>query len=120
MSSTSTQVKMYIIVNSDLGMTAGKKCAQVGHGVMHMMLKMQTSPTDDYLAWLNSAGAKIVLKASQETMEELVEIYSEKLHLFPVTDMGLTQIEQGSFTVLAFEPLSPDKVPQELKELKLL
>jgi len=62
--------------------------------------------------------AKIVLKATQMQMEELLTTYPNLCK--PVYDAGHTQIDVGSFTVLAFYPMLSNEAPDVVKKLKLL
>ena len=58
----------------------------------------------DYVKWRKYC-AKIVLKASAEEIEKL----SNKEESFVVYDAGLTQIEEGSLTVVGFLPCEENR-----------
>jgi len=100
-------MKVYIIVNSDLGMTKGKTCSQVGHSIADLTRYLEKTPTSDYLLWKHTGEAMVVLKAPQASLEFFVGTYSNKKRrpwCVSVVDAGLTQVKTGDLTVVAFCP----------------
>lgn len=96
---------MYIFVNSDLKMSAGKVAGQVGHLVQQIIEDIMKMPLNSktykkYLEWNNSGSTKIILKATQEQIKDLVK----NNNAFYVIDAGRTQIADGSMTVAGFYP----------------
>lgn len=70
---------MYIFVNSDLELTKGRACAQVGHVVMLLTDEIVRNgyesfpPSENYIKymkWKNNC-TKIVLRATTEQLNEL-------------------------------------------------
>lgn len=114
---------MYLIVNNNLGMGKGKIAAQVAHGACHVTRILHGQGNTAYNNWLFQGEAKIVLKATQEELEQIFEKYQNRNNNFwcvSVHDAGHTQIPVGSLTVLAFCPIQKSKVPADISAMKLL
>lgn len=119
--------KMYIIVNNDLKMEKGKIAAQVGHLVgsitEEIMIghfqgyKLFNQIFQDYQIWKSNGSAKIVLKASND---QIMQILDESSNCRNVIDQGKTQVDPGSLTVIGFFPMREKKVNPMIKKLKLL
>lgn len=118
---------MYIIVNKDLKMSKGKIAAQCCHSackvVEEFMRREYNSNPSGWLdmyfqQWLKGSYAKIVLKASEYEMNELIK--EHPLIVRYTRDEGRTQVKAGSLTTLAFFPLPKSEIPEKLKELKLV
>ena len=111
---------MYIIVNSSLKMGKGKLAAQVGHGVHKMAQYCLEYKKDSWNKYVNSNIPKIVLKTKSQ--EQLLEVIDKTKTIFKsyVIDEGRTQIAKNSLTVVSYEPMLKDNVPDVIKELKLL
>lgn len=109
--SKQSEYVMYIVVNSELGMSAGKIAAQVGHVIVNYMLQNESINSE----WINNGQPKIVLGADQKTMEELLQ--------FPDTyctyDGGRTEIPPNSLTALCFAPIKRKDAPKEIRRLHL-
>lgn len=114
-----SEIVMYYVVNSELKMSTGKICSQIGHATVMVCLRLGNTPI--VKKWLNNGQSKIVVKASEKVMNDLYERYrsSKDRWCVKVIDAGRTQIEEGSFTVIAFAPNEKDQYP-DLKDLKLL
>lgn len=117
-SSPSGWIHMYFVVNSSLDMGKGKVGGQVGHATEKLIRRLERNPTSNYKEWRNSGNAKIVLKAAEKDLENLLDKYSKISE--HVIDAGKTQIPSGSLTVIGFIPLKEDEVPVELKKMKLM
>src|SRR3990167_2141337 len=100
-----SELKTYIIINTDLKMGKGKMCGQCGHAVAAITRYMEKHPNTNYRRWIENGETKIVIKASEEEMRNILMKWGKTIRLFPIFDMGLTQIESGSFTALGLEPL---------------
>ena len=114
---------MYIAVNHSLSMGKGKMCGQVGHAVAAMIRKLHNRPTSDYHSWLDAGETKIVVRATQDEITRLANVYADSLHDFygiPIYDAGKTQIDCNSLTVICFCPIQEKKIPSLVKNLKLL
>lgn len=109
--------KIYLIVNQDLEMSAGKLGSQTGHGVEYIMKYYMEHEEDrqEYYDYENAGSTKIILKAKENKLRALHDKFPNDSFL--VFDAGKTEIPTGSLTVLAFKPLT--KQPKELKRLSL-
>lgn len=115
---------MYILVNDDLKMGKGKIAGQVGHVVglitEEIIRKSYESSKgipdcySRYMVWKMTGHAKVVLKATQEQIEQLI---GEPETMY-IRDAGRTQIAPNSLTVLGFYPSSSLK--EKFKDYKLL
>ena len=111
---------MYIIVNSSLKMGKGKLAAQVGHGVHKMAQYCLEHKKELWNSYINSNYPKVVLKTKSQ--EQLLEVIDKTKNIFKsyVIDEGRTQIAKNSLTVVSYEPMLKENVPDVIKELKLL
>ena len=104
------ELTMYLFVNSDLKMKAGKIAAQVGHAaqeITEQLVKMRyenngmlPDPYVRYFKWSKMGAKKIVLKATQEQLIEMTKMREA----VAITDSGRTQVAPGSLTVVGFYP----------------
>lgn len=111
-------IHMYFVVNHTLNMGKGKIGGQVGHATEKLIRRLEKSPTKNYSAWRSSGNAKIVLKAKESELEDLIKKHGKICEY--VIDAGKTQIAAGSLTVVGFIPLTSDEVPSEMKKMKLM
>lgn len=110
----SSEIVMYIFVNKDLKMTSGKVAGQVGHGVgmIYENINDQSESLRElFLQWQNSSRTKVVLKATLSEMLEIMTFFRGEL----VQDLGRTQINPGSYTVLCLYPKSKDDTLNKFK-----
>jgi len=115
---------MYVLVNDDLKMGKGKIAGQVAHVVGLITEEIIRKSYESskgipdcyarYMVWKATGHAKVILKASQEQIEELIG-ETESMY---IRDAGRTQIAPNSLTVLGFYPSSTLK--EKFKDLKLL
>ncbi len=114
---------LYVVINNDLSMGKGKIAAQVGHvieDIIEELVRAEMSTTkkksflDDYKTWKVTGRTKIVLKGSQQELQELCKLDEARY----VRDAGKTQIEAGSLTAVGFFPSKTKK--ELLKNFKLL
>jgi len=109
-------MKIYIIINSDLRLSTGKICSQVGHAVQDVVISCRGN-RKRWQTYKNSGSAKIVLKADQQTFDEILASSCKK---FIVTDAGKTECLEGTITAIGFAPLFENEVPDSIRSLKLL
>ena len=117
---------MYLIVNKDLNMSAGKIGAQVGHAVgmifidyyENYVMNMNTmcNYSQAMQNWKNESYRKVVLQAHQKDFDKIMKEH----HCYAVRDSGLTEVDPGSVTVLGFWPMKKSEVPKAIKKLQLL
>lgn len=113
---------MYIFINSDLKMSSGKIASQACHAVQLVVEEVirgayEKYPVSkrylDYMKWKNNC-VKIVLKANEEQMRELIKHEDARY----IIDDGLTQVKEDSLTAIAFFPNST--ICDVAKDYKLL
>ena len=107
---------MYIIINSDLKLSVGKICSQVGHAVEGVVISCRGN-RKRWQTYKNSGSAKIVLKADQQTFDEILASSYKK---FIVTDAGKTECLEGTITAIGFAPMYDSEIPEIIRSLKLL
>ena len=107
---------MYIVVNSDLKLSVGKICSQVGHAVEGVVINCRGNKKR-WQAYKNSGSAKIVLKADQQSFDEILASSCKK---FIVTDAGKTECLEGTITAIGFAPMFDSEIPEIIRSLKLL
>ncbi len=116
------EYKQVILIRTDLGMSAGKKCVQSCHASVSSSDLVRKRDKIVWKQWMNTGQKKIVLKI--KTLEELLSIYrkvlKEKILCFLVQDAGLTQLESGTITALGIGPAKSDILDKISGELKLL
>ncbi|XP_034023227.1 UBA_like_SF and PTH2 domain-containing protein isoform X1 [Thalassophryne amazonica] len=97
--------KMVFVVNMELGMGVGKVAAQVGHAAVGLYQALQENNSWREMAWKwDRTGAKKVV-VQGTNVAHLLELQALAMSLslptYLVQDAGLTQVEEGSRTVLA-------------------
>lgn len=117
---TKQELAMYFVVNSDLKMGKGKTAAQVAHVMCDLAEQyLKPSPSLDpklYHEWKESFQRKIVLRAPEKKLLELIAKYPKCSFIH---DAGLTQVEAGSLTAIGFPVMQKGENP-DLAILKLL
>ena len=115
-------VKLVLIVNTELKMGKGKIAAQVGHAAVSSTLKCGKKEPELLDSWLASGQKKICVKGldanhllALEKSAKSKGILSTKIH-----DAGHTQIPSGSLTVLALGPDTDSSLSSITGDLKLL
>lgn len=95
-------LKMVFIINQELKMGTGKKCAQVGHCTLGLYKKSIKNEEELINSWENTGCKKIVLKIKTESQMNKIQDNANKFNLTThiVTDAGKTQVAAGSKTVL--------------------
>lgn len=127
------EIVMYIVLNTDLKMSRGKQIASACHACLKAYETALRFDNTSKMAheWHNASHTKIVLKASNAEILNLINKYIEgvtpfisaKIQEFVanfIIDEGRTQVEPGSITSLAFSPMPKSKCPAEIAKLKLV
>ncbi len=118
---------MYIFINTTIKMDKGKIAGQVGHAVQKLIEDILTNHAysktfeskkimNDYANWRSNGMAKIVLKATEEELEQI----RKQPHCAMVRDAGLTQIPPNTLTVIGLLPRPKSELEQLTKNFKLL
>lgn len=117
-------LKMVFVVNTELKMGVGKIAAQVGHAVLGLYCALQNSSVQvisDTATWEVNGGRKVVLQGKDTDHLIALHMLATEQHIpcHSVMDAGLTQVEEGSLTVLAL--FGSDEVLDSLTgDLKVL
>ncbi len=126
--SAKKDIAMYIFINNDLHMEKGKIAGQCSHATQHIIEEIifqhynckkeeSLQIKDDYINWKKHHGsAKIVLKATQSDLEELMNLPNSTY----VRDAGKTQIAPNSLTCVAFYPCKKSELIHITQKYKLL
>jgi PTH2 family peptidyl-tRNA hydrolase len=100
------EIKLVIVVRTDLGLTKGKMAVQVAHASVNCAMQASTKSRKVYDEWYRGGQKKIVAKVA--TVREMLEIKSmaeaKGLITSLVTDAGLTQVPPGTTTCLGIGP----------------
>ena len=124
----------YYIIRSDVGMSAGKMAAQVGHGAgmffigynaaKNRVSKVMNPGGADVVKvsitekWMARSFRKIALAGKTKDFKKIAE--DPELSVFQVKDAGLTEVDPGTETVLVTWPMLKSEVPKFLKRLRVL
>ena len=114
---------MYILVNSNLKMRAGKIASQCAHSACRATRILENQKDTDYKEWIKNGEKKVVLKATEEQLLEMISSYNDKGKQIWCThtyDSGKTQIPENSLTTVAFKPIKMKDRPELISTLKLL
>jgi peptidyl-tRNA hydrolase, PTH2 family len=127
-------MKLVLVVRSDLQMTPGKMAAQCVHAALAVAHKVENDQPISYLTWKNEGEATICLRcASEEELNglEAQAIASGKdlisfepsdfigLPTSVVHDAGRTQVAPNSRTVLAIGPATISRIDSVTGHLRL-
>lgn len=126
LNSTSGEVRMVMIIRTDLGMTKGKVAAQCCHAAVSCYRKI-ASPNlasfniDLLNRWERGGQAKITLKCPSEEALYLLrnQAVEKKINCAIIHDAGRTQIAPNSATVLGIGPAPKVVIDQITSSLKL-
>jgi peptidyl-tRNA hydrolase, PTH2 family len=105
----------YFIVNKTLSMSKGKVAAQVAHGAT--ISTMVLGHLDYFKEWFNKDQKKIVLQGSENDMWKIL---ANVMDSYKVVDNGLTEIPEGSMTVIVIPPMKRSEAQKYIKRLQLL
>ena len=112
------EVVMYIVVNKEVKMSPGKLAAQVAHVAVKASHRGEALEQDWWTKWYSGSYTKIILKASEHELRELLNTWVECT--VSTVDEGRTEIPKGTLTAIAFIPMPKDNCPEPVKALKLL
>ncbi|KAI3658019.1 hypothetical protein MP638_000576 [Amoeboaphelidium occidentale] len=111
-------MKMVLVIRTDLDMTKGKVAAQCCHACL---AAYRHSQKDKLRIWGSAGQAKITLKCNSE--EELLSLHRDAtkngLVARYIQDAGRTQIDPGTITVLAIGPDYVEMINSVTGHLKL-
>ncbi len=118
----SSELRMYILLNSSVKMSCGKAIAQAGHGICDVTEHMVKTKNPKWKKYIQNDHPKIALKCPQNILQMLEEKYKDKsreIWCVHIIDQGKTQVEPGTMTALVFVPMEKSSAPEEFGNLKL-
>ncbi len=123
---------LYFVVRKSVPMTPGKLGAQIGHAMGMLDGRYRQLVQQDHeegalygedekkhkvtTEWLAASYRKATLVADDKEWEKL----KEQLWVFVVRDAGLTEVEQGTETVMALWPMRKSEAPKLVRRLQTL
>jgi len=114
--------KQVIVVRADLNMSPGKTAAQASHAAVSAAEKTRNEHPEWWHSWVEEGQRKIIVKVDSE--EALLNIEREaKAAGLPselIHDMGLTELQPGTTTVLGIGPAPSDLLDKVTRKLPLL
>lgn len=116
------EIKQVILIRTDLGMGAGKKCAQACHASVSCSDLVRVKNKRVWKNWKNMGQKKVVLKIQSLEDLQIVIAKLEKDHLpfYLIKDAGLTQLDPGTVTALGIGPAESSEIDKITGNLKLL
>jgi peptidyl-tRNA hydrolase len=116
------ELKVWVIVREDTGMSFGKAIAQTGHAFTTTYAI--THHFDDRKAyqWLNSGQPKLSKRVKNETklLKTFEDCRTAGLVAVLVLDEGRTEFETETFTAACVGPCLFDELPKSVKSLQLI
>jgi PTH2 family peptidyl-tRNA hydrolase len=129
---TNDEYVMYIIINNEVKMSKGKVASQACHSACHVtrILERQRNKEPGYNRWLKDGEPKIVLKATEKDMLNIINQYevdnrvkrtsSGSIWCVHTRDFGRTEVAPDTLTSIAFKPVVKVSAPREITKLRLL
>jgi len=110
--------KLAVVARRDLGMTSGKLAVQVGHAVHTAVVQC---PSSSRTAWEDDGSMIVVLQVDDEKGLQEVATCAKREGLASNSeyDEGLTEVADGTWTVVAVGPDKADRVNAVTGRLKL-
>lgn len=116
------QLKLVLVIRTDLKLSKGKTCSQVAHAAVACFKTALDTNAPLANKWLMFGQPKIVLKVESLSQLESLQKQAEESNVISalVKDAGRTQISPGTVTCLGLGPDYDDKLDAIVKDLKLL
>ena len=129
------EVKQYIVIRSDLGMSMGKTAAQASHAAMKVFFDKFNAVnktkdgvlyeiflTEEEAIWKDGLFTKIVKRVKTEA--ELLKVYEKAkdagLNVSLIKDAALTELTEPAYTAIAIGPNYVEKCEPITKRLQNL
>ena len=115
-------VKMVLVVNTELGMGKGKVAAQCGHAAVACFKAALVEEPQLVAAWERSGQTKVVVRGGGEESLLAVSKAGRQAGMLvaEVRDAGRSQVEAGSLTVIGLGPANNLLIDKVAGKLKLL
>jgi len=129
MDSPPEDLRMYVVVRTDVDIPTGKLAAQVGHAFTNALEDARRRTPARHAAYLGEGDphhlttgqTKIALRGKLADLDVLVaELDAAGVPHCLVRDEGRTVFPEPTTTCLAFGPCTPDERPKRAKRLQLL
>ena len=116
------QLKLVLIIRTDLKLSKGKMCSQVAHAAVICLKSALETNASLANKWLAMGQPKIVLKVESLSHLEALQKQAAESNVISalVKDAGRTQISPGTVTCLGLGPDYDEKLDAIVKDLKLL
>lgn len=111
-------LRMYILVNSDIVINKGKLSGQVGHAVAVYFYYEMVNNMNLINEYMGKYQKKIILLCPQEKLEDL-----ENKGYITIRDKGWTDLEPNTLTCVNLGIFDFNDIPEDInfiKELKLV
>lgn len=117
-----SELKLVLVLRSDLGISAGKAAVQAAHGAVMAAEQARRQRADDFARWVAAGQKKIAVTVPDlEALEQLGRAArARKLPTVTVQDAGLTEVAPGTVTCLAIGPAASRDVDPVTGSLPLL
>lgn len=116
------ELKMWLLVRMDTGISAAKLAAQSGHAFFSLGAQLIKSEAHDLFNEYAQCGqAKIVVgvKDSSHLLSCVASADAAGIGTMCVEDAGRTELEPGTLTVAAIGPCRKSELPGKIKRLRL-
>jgi peptidyl-tRNA hydrolase len=129
MDTPSLELRMYVVVRSDIELPFGKLAPQAGHAFTNALEDARRRTPERHAAYMGTGNpqrlttgqAKIALRGKLADIEALLpEIAAAGIPHCLVQDEGRTVFPEPTITCLAFGPILADERPKRAKRLQLL
>ena len=116
------EIKLVLVVNDELGMSAGKIAAQCSHATLAVYQSLGPNHRAVLKRWESEGQKKIALKCrTTGELRKLAEASKARgIPYYVVEDAGRTQVAAGSCTVIAIGPAPESAVNTVTGALRLL
>jgi PTH2 family peptidyl-tRNA hydrolase len=115
------EIKVVVVVRTDLKMSAGKIAAQSIHAALGLLRNLGPNRDSVVAAWLANREKTVCL--SCDGLDRMVNLQSQAralgLNTHIVCDAGRTEVAAGSCTVLAIGPDTAERIDAVTGSLKL-
>ena len=114
--------KMVIVTRSDLNLSPGKLAAQVAHAAVECALNTKKNNSQWFYKWQIEGAKKAILKVDSEKDFYPLKKKAEELKIvaYIISDAGLTEIPEGTKTVLGIGPAPNNIIDQVTGNLPIL
>ena len=116
------EYKMAIVTRSDLNLSTGKLAVQVAHAAVVCAFDTKKINSKWYNKWQKEGAKKVVLKVDNEKDFPPLKKKAEELKISAhiISDAGLTEIPEGTKTVLGIGPAPSNIIDQVTGDLSTL